>query len=132
MTPAPVTRRPVHVLIIEDDGGLRGVLARNLAGHGYRVAEAESAEDATIQLEAGLRPSLVLLDLNLPGATGWDLLRAGTIAAAGRPYVVATTATTVHPHRLTELGVDGYLPKPFAMETLLATVARFAEVSRES
>lgn len=117
--------RAVHVLLIEDDEDLRSVLARHLASRGFRVAEAASAEGAADQLAAGLRPALVLLDLNLPGRTGWELLRSTSLAEAGRPPVVVTTATAVNPSRLREFGIDGYLPKPFAMETLVATVERF-------
>lgn len=117
--------RRVHVLLVEDDGSLRAILVRHLASKGFRVAEAASAEAAAEQLAGGLRPRLVLLDLNLPGGTGWDLLRGAAFADAGRPPVVVTTATTVNPSRLRELAVAGYLPKPFAMETLVATVERF-------
>ncbi len=117
--------RPVHVLIVEDDEGLRPLLARHLALRGFRVAEAASAEAAMEQLDEGLRPALVLLDLNLPGRTGWDFLRDRSFADAGSPPVVVTTATTVNPKGLREYGVAGYLPKPFAMETLVATVERF-------
>ena len=64
-------------------------------------------------------PALVLLDLNLPGDTGWDLLRGPALAAAGSPPVVITSATTVSPTPLAEFGVAGYLPKPFPLETLV-------------
>ena len=67
----------------------------------------------------------MLLDLNLPGETGWDFLRGPSLALAGNPPVVVTTATTVNPRRLRDFAVAGYLPKPFAMETLVATVERF-------
>jgi DNA-binding response OmpR family regulator len=120
-----MTERRVHVLLIEDDENLRPILARHLASKGFRVAEAASAEAATDQLSAGLRPALVLLDLNLPGRTGWEFLRGTSLAGAGHPPVVVTTATTVNPSRLREFAVAGYLPKPFAMETLVATVERF-------
>jgi DNA-binding response OmpR family regulator len=120
-----MTERRVHVLLVEDDESLRPILARHLASKGFRVAEAASAEVAADQLAGGLRPRLVLLDLNLPGVTGWALLRSTAFAEAGRPPVVVTTATTVNPRRLRELAVAGYLPKPFAMETLVATVERF-------
>ena len=126
---ADVARRPperrVHVLVVEDDERLRMLLVRHLGRSGFRVAEAASDEEAEAQLAGGLRPALVLLDLNLPGETGWALLRSETLAAAGRPPVVITTATAVSPKRLRELGVAGYLPKPFSLETLLATVERF-------
>lgn len=117
--------RRVHVLLIEDDQNLRTILARHLASKGFRVAEAASAEAAADQLSIGLRPALVLLDLNLPGRTGWEFLRGTSLAEAGHPPVVVTTATAVNPSRLRELDVAGYLPKPFAMETLVATVERF-------
>lgn len=120
-----MTERPVHVLIIEDDENLRSILARNLASRGFRVADTASAEGAAEQLAAGLRPALVLLDLNLPGRTGWELLRSTSLAEAGNPPVVVTTATAVNPSRLREFDIAGYLPKPFAMETLVATVERF-------
>jgi DNA-binding NtrC family response regulator len=124
-----VTERPVHVLLIEDDDGLRSILARHLASRGLRVAEASSAEAAADQLGAGLRPAVVLLDLNLPGDTGWDLLRGNVLAQAGLPPVVITSATTVSPKRLAEFGCAGFLPKPFALETVVATVERLRNAS---
>jgi CheY-like chemotaxis protein len=90
------------------------------------VAEAGSAEEVPALLAGGPRPSLILLDLNLPGDTGWDLLREGPLAGPDAPPVVIVTATTIGPRRLREFGVAGYLPKPFALETLLGVCDRFA------
>ena len=112
------------ILLVEDDESLRRILARHLRTHGFVVEEAVSAEAATAALDDGFRPRLVLLDLNLPGETGWDLLRGGVLAAAGSPPVVITSATTVSPKLLAEFGVAGYLPKPFPLETLLGTIER--------
>ena len=69
----------------------------------------------------------MLLDLNLPGDTGWDLLRGPSLAAAGSPPVVITSAITVSPQRLAEFGVAGYLPKPFPLETLVGTIERLLD-----
>ena len=102
-------------------------LARHLRTRGFLVEEAPTAEAAEQALDGGLRPALVLLDLNLPGDTGWDLLRGGWIARAGSPPVVIASATTLSPRRLAEFGVAGYLPKPFPLETLLATIERLIE-----
>jgi DNA-binding response OmpR family regulator len=115
------TRR---VLLVEDDESLRRIVARHLRGQGYEVDEANSAEAAASALEAGVRPGAVLLDLNLPGDTGWDLLRGPELEAAGSPPVVITSATSVSPKRLAEFGCAGYLPKPFPLETLVATLER--------
>ena len=71
-------------------------------------------------LASGPRPSLVLLDINLPGDTGWDLLRGACRWRRRRARRwSSSTATSVGPERLREFGVAGYLPKPFALETLL-------------
>jgi CheY-like chemotaxis protein len=119
-----VSRSDPAVLLVEDDEGLRRILARHLALHGYTVAEAATAEDAVRSLAEGERPDVVLLDINLPGATGWDLVRGPALSQAGSPPVVVATAVTMNPRRLAELGVAGYLPKPFALETLLDTLDR--------
>jgi len=120
------------LLLIEDDEDLRRILARHLRGRGFVVEEADSAEQAVHALDAGLRPGLVLLDLNLPGATGWDVLRGTALTAAGSPPVVVTSAITVSPKRLAEFGVAGYLPKPFPLETLVATVERLLSPDGET
>jgi DNA-binding response OmpR family regulator len=121
-----VSDAAVAILLVEDDEALRHILAVALRARGHTVHEADSAEAAVVSLKGGLRPSLVLLDLNLPGDTGWDLLRGGALRAAGNPPVVIASAVTVDPRRLTEHAVAGYLPKPFAIETLIATVERLA------
>jgi DNA-binding response OmpR family regulator len=120
-----------EILFVEDDESLRHILAIQLRGRGYRVAEAASVEEAVKALANGLLPALVLLDLNLPGETGWDLLRSGVLNASGPPPVVITSAVTVNPRRLAEHGVAGYLPKPFAVETLFATIERLLNPEKE-
>ncbi len=112
------------ILIVEDDEALRTTLARHLRAHGYGVIEAESAEDALAALRGGHRPGLLILDINLPGETGWALLRDPALAAAGSPPVVVATATAINPRRLREFNVAGYLPKPFPLETLVSTIER--------
>ena len=126
-----MTERRAAILLIEDDESLRRIVTRHLRQEGFDVEDVASAEDAERALQGGLRPAVVLLDLNLPGDTGWDLLRGGSLARAGSPAVVITSATTVSPRRLAEFGVAGFLPKPFPLETVVATVERLLE-SREA
>ena len=115
------------VLLVEDEAVLREALADALRRHGVETVESGTAEDAADKLAGGLRPKLVFLDLNLPGRSGWDLLRTVLAPAIGRPPVVLLTAQTVDPARLRQYAVDGYLPKPFALTTFLATAERFLE-----
>ena len=112
------------VLLVEDDPTLATTLDRYLTARSYEVSVAGSVEEAERQLDAGLRPGIVILDVNLPGDTGWALMRGDALAAAGNPPVVMATATAVSPSRLRESGAAGYLPKPFALETLTTTIDR--------
>lgn len=114
------------VLLVEDDEVLVGILARHLGARGYRAITCRTAEEAVALLRDGLRPSLVVLDINLPDATGWWVIRGPEYAAAGSPPVVVASATSVHPSRLAEPGVVGHLPKPFPLETFLDVVGRHA------
>ena len=124
MTPA--------IMIVEDDEPLRSTIARHLRAHGYGVVEADSAEGAMDQIRDGWRPALVILDINLPGDTGWSLLRDPGFTATGSVPVVVASATTINPRRLREYGVAGYLPKPFPLETLVATVERLIQPKEAS
>jgi DNA-binding response OmpR family regulator len=121
-----MTERNAPVLIVEDDDSLRSVLAAYLRRKGFEVTEAHSAEDAVDALRRGLRPRLVVLDINLPGASGWELLRRPDLFDAGSPPVIITSSAAVNPRRLREFSVADFLPKPFALEAFLATVERLA------
>lgn len=110
--------------MIEDDETLADLLSAHLRAHAYDVTVAPSAEVAQTFLERDERPDLVLLDINLPGDTGWSVLRSDAYRTAGRPPVVVASAMSVSPARLREFGVAGFLPKPFAMDTLRSTLDR--------
>lgn len=116
------------VLVVEDDESLRRIVTQHLRRLGFEVVESASAEDAAHALAEGIRPDAVLLDVNLPGDTGWDLLRGPALRDAGAPPVVITSAGSVSPKRLAEFGCAGWLPKPFPLETLVDTLERLIPV----
>lgn len=109
-----------RVLLVEDDAILRRTIARNLAGRGLLVREAETASQA-IQALRSEPPDLLLLDINLPDRTGWDVLR--DVRTAGRPVpTIIVSAVRVSPGRLAEFEPLAYLPKPFPLEALLRLI----------
>ena len=116
--------RSARVLLVEDDLGLAGIVVRHLRARGHDARSAASAEDAVELLRSGFRPTVVLLDINLPGASGWSLLRGPELAAAGSPPVYVVSATSIPSARLREFDVAGFLPKPFALPTLVDVVER--------
>ena len=117
---------PTRVLIVEDDATLAELLARALRAHGTDVEVVTTAEAAEARLADGPAPTLVLLDLNLPGESGWSLFRRGVLGVEGAPPVVVTSAVPVSPSRLREFHVSGYLPKPVSIQVLTECIARLA------
>jgi CheY-like chemotaxis protein len=115
---------PARVLLIEDDVPLATTVSKLLRARGHDARVAASAEEASEMIRAGYRPTIVLLDINLPGDSGWGFLRSGALAPAGSPPVFVVSATAVPPARLREFGCAGYLPKPFAVPTLIEIVER--------
>ena len=112
-------RDTAHVLLVEDDETLGDLLARHLRARGLPGRDRRRPRPTDRRARARPAPvDLVLLDINLPGDTGWSVLRSEAFAAAGSPPVVVASAMTVSPARLREFGVAGYLPKPFPLETL--------------
>ncbi|MFN5009810.1 MAG: response regulator [Gammaproteobacteria bacterium] len=111
---------PGHILIVDDDRELSGMLGEYLAREGFGVASAPDAEAAANAL-AAREPDLVILDVMLPGRSGLDLLRE-LRAARPRLPVLMLTARGDPVDRIIglELGADDYLPKPFDPRELAA------------
>jgi len=98
----------------------RQIVARNLRARGREVHEAETAHEALTRLSRQA-PDLILLDINLPDRSGWDLLRQ--LQAQGQKVpVIIVSAVRVGEDRLSEFKPLAYLPKPFALEALLRLV----------
>ena len=109
-----------RVLIVEDEATLRRVMTRNLTGRGLAVSEAESAE-AAVDAVTHDRPDLILLDINLPDRTGWDVLRELRRRQTEVPTIVIS-AVRANASRMEEFHPLAYLPKPFPIEALLRLV----------
>ena len=111
-----------RVLLVEDEAILRKVIARNLTGRGIQVCEAGTGAEA-VQAVLSQTPDLVLLDINLPDQTGWDVLRDLKRRGKDVPSIVLS-AVRVGQNRLDEFHPLAYLPKPFPIEALLRLVLR--------
>jgi len=117
-----------RILLVEDDVVLRDVLRRNLEARQYEVCLADDAQTALAALRATAF-DLVILDINLPDQTGWEVLRIAQQEGSLRPHwrdgdrprlpVVVVSAVRVSQARLKEFPLLAYLPKPFPIEALL-------------
>jgi DNA-binding response OmpR family regulator len=120
---------PVHqrVLIVEDEDPLRSIIRSRLEREGVDVVEARDAAEAVASIDRE-SPDLMLLDINLPDRTGWDVLRSMQ-ATRDIPPTVVVSAVRVPPARLREFGVLAYLPKPFPMDALVRIVVEGVRTS---
>jgi len=123
------TPRFRRVLLVEDEVPLRKVVARNLMSRGIQVSEAGSAAEA-IRAATLECPDLVLLDINLPDKTGWDVLRELKRRGTVVPTIVVS-AVRVSQSRLDEFHPLAYLPKPFPIDALLRLVVGERSTRRE-
>lgn len=110
-----------HLLVVEDDGEMRTLIAKFLRQNGYRVSGARDGREMWETL-ANAQVDLILLDVMLPGQSGLDLTRA--LRAKTQVPIIMVTARGDETDRVLglELGADDYIPKPFSRPELLARI----------
>lgn len=121
----------MRILVVDDDRAVRESLRRSLEFNGYHV---ELAGDGTTALDAidASRPDAMVLDVMMPRLDGLEVARRLRIAGDDLPILVLTAREAVS-DRVAGLdaGADDYLPKPFALEELLARLRALLRRSTE-
>ena len=113
-----------RILFADDDSALREVVGNQLVGQGYVVQEADDGEK-TVEMLKGGDYDVLLLDINMPGKTGIDVLKfvkeeglnCRVIMLTGRVGFSIATETI-------KLGAVEYITKPFTLEYLLSSIER--------
>jgi DNA-binding NtrC family response regulator len=113
-----------RILFADDDSALREVVGVQLVGQGYVVEEADDGEK-TVEMLRGGNYDVLLLDINMPGKTGIDVLKfvkeeglnCRVIMLTGRVGFSIATETI-------KLGAVEYITKPFTLEYLLSSIER--------
>jgi len=115
-------REPTTVLVIEDDRPLIVGLDLNLRAEGYRCLVAEDGETG-LELALAEAPDLIVLDLGLPGMSGFEVLRRLRARGRNTPVVILSARAEVQDKvDGLGLGADDYVTKPFSLRELLARV----------
>ena len=110
-----------NILIIDDDSDLSLIITDMLESYGFSVTSAENSDEAFRLLEKS-KFDLILLDINLPGTTGFEICRE--LRRVSTVPVIFASARTSETDRITgfDIGGDDYLPKPYSMKELLSRV----------
>ena len=111
------------VLVVEDDPTLAHAITRNLSARGYATRGAMTVATATAALSES-PPGLVLLDIDLPDGSGWEVLRTLRAIGGATVPVIVMSALRPNPRLCDEMDTVGVLEKPFPMESLLRLVAQ--------
>lgn len=115
-----------NILIVEDDADIAESLIYNLKREGFRASVAESGEKALrMALDEKTSPSLIILDLMLPGMSGMELCRRlRRESATEKTPVIMLTAKAAESDRIAGLdtGADDYIVKPFSVREVVARI----------
>ncbi|HEX2719298.1 MAG TPA: response regulator transcription factor [Gemmatimonadaceae bacterium] len=129
-TPLPGTGE--RVLVVDDEADILALVAYHLAKAGYRVSTASSGADALTAAREE-HPALIVLDLMLPGMSGYDVLSRlrGAAETEGVPVLMLTARREEEDRiRGLALGADDYLTKPFSPQELVLRVAAILRRAR--
>jgi CheY-like chemotaxis protein len=117
---------PTHcpVLVVEDDEGLREMMAQLLTLEGFQTATVANGQEALAYLHASSRPEVILLDLMMPVMDGWEFRRhqQADPALAGVPVIVLSALDQA---RTTSVEAVAFLKKPLDFDRLLDLVRQY-------
>jgi two-component system phosphate regulon response regulator OmpR len=121
-SPVPPADDAPHLLVVDDDRRIRDLLSRYLSSEGYRISTAGSAAEARAKL-TGLSFDLLILDVMMPGETGFEFARA--IRESSAVPILMLTARDATESRIAglESGADDYVAKPFEPRELSLRIA---------
>jgi two-component system KDP operon response regulator KdpE len=110
-----------HILVVDDDPGLRKLISSALQSRGYRVSTASDGDEALRELENDV-PDLIILDLMMPRVDGLEVCRQVRQRSALPIMVLSGVGDEARKVQALDLGADDYLTKPFGVPELTARI----------
>ena len=110
-----------HILVVDDDDGIRSLVKKYLNENNFLISTAENAEEAKKKVEL-IKFDLIILDIMMPGKSGLEFIQEN-IKKLETP-IILLTAKGEPSERIEglEIGADDYLPKPFAPKELILRI----------
>ena len=120
-----------HILIVDDDEGIRSLLKKYLNENKYLITTADSAEDASQKIKL-IKFDIIILDIMMPGKSGLEFINdeKGNLETP----IILLTAKGEPNERVEglEIGADDYLPKPFEPKELLLRIVNILNKTKKS
>ena len=120
-----------HILVVDDDDGIRLLVKKYLNENNYLVTTANNAEDALEKVKI-IKFDLVILDIMMPGKSGLDFIKENKKKL--KTPIILLTAKGEANERIKglEIGADDYLPKPFEPKELLLRIQNIIEKTKKN
>ena len=119
-----------HILVVDDDDGIRSLVKKYLNENNYLASTAMSAEDATEKIKL-IKFDLIILDIMMPGESGLDFIKNNK-KKINTPIILLTAkGETSERIEGLEIGADDYLPKPFEPKELILRIQNIINKTKE-
>ena len=120
-----------HILVVDDDDGIRSLVKKYLNENKYLVTKAENAEDAKEKIKL-IKFDLIILDIMMPGKNGLEFIQENK-DKMDTPIILLTAKGQANERvEGLETGADDYLPKPFEPKELLLRIKNILDKTKKS
>ena len=110
-----------HILVVDDDDGIRSLVKKYLNENNYLVTTANSAEDAKEKIQI-IKFDLIVLDIMMPGKNGLEFIKENKNKLDTPVILLTAKGEALERIEGLEIGADDYLPKPFEPQELLLRI----------
>ena len=120
-----------HILVVDDDEGIRSLVKQYLNENKYLVSTADSAEDAKKKIEI-IKFDLIILDIMMPGKSGLEFIEEQKHTLETPIFLLTAKGQTKERVEGLEVGADDYLPKPFEPKELILRIKNILDKTKKS
>ena len=119
-----------HILVVDDDEGIRSLVKKYLNENNFLVTTAKNAEDATEKIEI-INFDMIILDIMMPGKSGLQFIKDNTNKILTPIILLTAKGTADERVEGLEIGADDYLPKPFEPRELLLRIKNILKKTKD-
>ena len=120
-----------HILVVDDDGGIRSLVKKYLNENKFLVTTAENAEDASKKIKL-IKFDLIILDIMMPGKNGIEFIQENKKKIETPIILLTAKGEATERVEGLEVGADDYLPKPFESKELILRIKNILDKTIQS